>query len=92
MGAVRPGVGPAQVRDLGQEHPERVAELAAAWDDGAWENQVYPLDEGTGYRYVVRPPSTSATTPVRDPRRHPHLERYRSQLLIQWRDVDVTPR
>jgi arylsulfatase len=79
-----------ELRDLAAEHPERVAELAAGWEAAARENQVYPLEEGSRYRYVVRPPYDE---PLKDPVRivagtHT-LERYRSQLLIQWRAFTV---
>jgi arylsulfatase len=79
-----------ETRNLAAEHPERVAELAAGWEAAARENQVYPLDEGSRYRYVVRPPYDE---PLKDPVRivagtHT-LERYRAQLLIQWRSFDV---
>jgi arylsulfatase len=81
-----------ELRNLAAEQPERLAELAAGWEAAARANQVYPLDEGSRYRYVVRPPYDE---PLKDPVRivagtHT-LERYRSQLLIQWRcfDVDV---
>jgi arylsulfatase len=79
-----------EVRDLAGEHPDRVAELAAGWEAAARANQVYPLEEGSRYRYVVRPPYDE---PLKDPVRivagtHT-LERYRSQLLIQWRAFTV---
>jgi arylsulfatase len=79
-----------ELRDLAAEQPERVAELAAGWEAAARENQVYPLEEGSRYRYVVRPPYDE---PLKDPVRivagtHT-LERYRSQLLIQWRAFTV---
>ena len=37
---------PNAVHDLADEHPERVAELVDAWEEAAWANQVFPLDEG----------------------------------------------
>ncbi|MBV9951493.1 MAG: arylsulfatase [Acidimicrobiia bacterium] len=79
-----------ELRNLAAEHPDRVADLAAGWETAARENQVYPLEEGSRYRYVVRPPYDE---PLKDPVRivagtHT-LERYRSQLLIQWRAFTV---
>src|SRR5690606_19027092 len=35
-----------ETTDLAAEHPDRVAELAAGWEQAARQNQVYPLDEG----------------------------------------------
>jgi len=33
--------------DLSAQHPERLAELVKAFDEAAWANQVYPLDNRT---------------------------------------------
>ena len=33
------------------------AELAEAWDAAAWRYQIYPLDEGTGLKFIQRPPT-----------------------------------
>ena len=46
------------MRDLAADEPDRLAELQAAWEAAAWENQIFPLDEGTGYRFLLRPPWT----------------------------------
>lgn len=81
---------PAELRNVAADHPDRVAEMAAAWEAAARENQVYPLDEGSRLRYVVRPPfELPLAEAVRIPRRAHTLERYRSQLLIQWRCFTV---
>jgi arylsulfatase len=81
---------PTEVRNLASEEPERLASMAAAWEQAARDNQVYPLDEGTRLRYVVRPPYEEPFhAPVRIPRRAHTLERYRSQLLVQWRSFTV---
>ena len=81
---------PSEVRNLAADHPERVAEMSAAWEVAARENQVYPLDEGSRLRYVTRPPFEEPfQAPVRLLRRTHTLERYRSQLLIQWRSFTV---
>jgi arylsulfatase len=81
---------PTEVRNLAVEEPERVAEMAAAWEQAARDNQVYPLDEGSRLRYVTRPPYEEPfQAPVRIARRTHTLERYRSQLLIQWRSFTV---
>ena len=84
------GGDPTEVRDLAAEYPERVASMAAAWEQAARDNQVYPLDEGSRLRYVTRPPYEQPfREPVRLLRRTHTLERYRSQLLIQWRSFTV---
>ena len=36
-----------QLHDLADAEPEKLAEMIDAWDDAAWRNRVYPLDEGT---------------------------------------------
>ena len=79
-----------EIRNLAAEHPERVAEMAAAWESEARRNQVYPLEEGSRLRYVVRPDyDLPLQEPVRIVAGTHSLERYRSQLLIQWRSFDV---
>lgn len=79
-----------ETTNLAAQHPEKVAELAAKWEAEAQRNQVYPLDEGSRLRYVIRP---SYEDPFHDPVRIVAgtytLERYRSQLLIQWRNFDI---
>ena len=67
-----------------------MAELAAGWEAAARRNQVYPLDEGSRLRYVVRPEfDLPLQAPVRIVAGTHTLERYRSQMLIQWRSFDV---
>ncbi len=79
-----------EIEDLAREQPERVRELAAAWESAALANQVYPLDEGSGLRFLTRPPWEDALRqPVRLVRGTHTLERYRSQQLIQWRSFTV---
>jgi arylsulfatase len=79
-----------ETSDLAAEQPERVAAMAEAWEAAARENQVYPLDEGSRLRYVVRPPyEAPLQEPVRIVAGTHTLERYRSQQLIQWRSFDV---
>jgi arylsulfatase A-like enzyme len=79
-----------ETRDLAAEQPDKVAELAAGWEAAARENQVYPLDEGSRLRFVVRPPyEEPLTKAVRIVAGTHTLERYRSQQLIQWRSFDV---
>ena len=59
LGAVRPRRStPPSCVDLAGEHPDRVAELVDAWEQAAWANQVFPLDEGTYVKHLIRPPGT----------------------------------
>ncbi len=81
---------PTELQNLAADQPERVAEMAARWEEKARDNQVYPLDEGSRVRFVTRPPYEDPfKEPVRLLRRVHTLERYRSQLLIQWRSFTV---
>ncbi|WP_157244481.1 arylsulfatase [Nonomuraea typhae] len=79
-----------QVRDLAGEHPARVRELAAAWERAARDGQVYPLDEGSRLRYLIRPPWQQNPAPVRLRPPVPTLERWRALQLIQWRSFTIT--
>ena len=51
---------PGETTDLSAEHPERVARLAAVWDDFAERNGVYRFERETGYgRYPDQRPDTA---------------------------------
>ena len=39
----------------GTDPTDKLRELADAWERAAWENRIYPLDEGSSYKYLVRP-------------------------------------
>jgi arylsulfatase len=84
---------PTETTNLAAEHPERVAELAAAWEAAAQANQVYPLDEGSGVKFLQRPPRSAvygeAVTLLPGT---PTLERWRSQQLVANRSFTVTVR
>jgi arylsulfatase len=81
---------PNQRFDVANQHPERVAELARAWEDAAWANGVFPLDDGTLIQYLWRPPSNEALKqPVTLPRATPTLERFRSNMLISGRSFRI---
>ncbi len=74
---------PTESRDLADEHPEKLEELQQAWDQAAWANQVFPLDEGNQVHRILRPPwyqDLAQTTVLRVG--NPTLERWRSQQLI----------
>ncbi|AHH16263.1 putative arylsulfatase [Nocardia nova SH22a] len=80
---------PTELRDVAAEYPEKVAELARAWDDAAWRNTVFPLltRQDLARR---RPEEARLSAPVRIRPGTPTLERYRSQKLIAYRDFTVT--
>ena len=83
---------PTQVHDLAEEHPELAGRAACRrGTTAAWDNQIFPLDEGTGYRFLLRPPWTERyDRPVVLRPGTPQLDRWRSQRLILWRDVTIT--
>jgi arylsulfatase A-like enzyme len=83
---------PTELHDRAAEHPELVAEMAAAWEAAAWANQVYPLEEGTYLKHILRPPwNEEWSRPVDITPGTPTLERWRSLQLIWARSfvVDV---
>jgi len=81
---------PNELHDLRAEHPERVRELAAAWEAAARAGQVYPLDEGSFIKYLQRPPRSEVyRRPVTVFPGTPTLERWRSVQLIWYRGLRV---
>jgi len=81
---------PGCTTDVGHDHPEVVAELAAAWEEAAWDNQVFPLDSGAGYKFLVRPERDEVfVRPVRIPAGTPTLERWRSLELLLFRGCTI---
>ncbi len=80
-----------ELHELSASHPEKLQELTEAWEAAAWENRIYPLDEGTAVKYLVRPPRSAVFTerPVTIPAGTPTLERWRSVQLIWFKAVTV---
>jgi arylsulfatase len=84
---------PTELTNLAATEPERTAELAAAWEQAAWATQVFPLDEGTGLKYVIRPPHTDVLrAPLTIRPGTPTLERWRSLQLVWMCGVDIRVR
>jgi len=84
---------PSQTTDLGDLHPERLAELVEAWETAAWANQVFPLDERSMLKETTRPPSEEPMTAgLTLYPGTPTLERYRSYQLIQYKSFGVRAR
>ena len=81
---------PVELQNLAVTNPSLLAELAARWDEVAHENQVYPLDEGSGWRYIVRPMKDDEFgDPVTIWRGTPTLDRWRSNRLLTQRNTRV---
>ena len=81
---------PNELQDLSDTYPDLRRELAAAWEVAASANQVYPLDEGAGLKYLQRPTrSTQFAEPVTIVPGTPTLERWRSLQLIWFRACTI---
>ncbi|WP_278263446.1 arylsulfatase [Nocardia sp. AG03] len=80
---------PTELHDLSARYPDKAAELAAAWDESAWANTVFPLLTRADL-FRRRPEEARFAAPVRLLPGTPTLERYRSQRLIAYRDFTIT--
>jgi arylsulfatase len=77
---------PTELHDLAGERPDDLRALADAWEASAWAHQVYPLDEGTSVKYLLRPEWTEVfSRPITIGPETPTLERWRSVQLIWFR-------
>jgi arylsulfatase A-like enzyme len=84
---------PTETTNVADQHPEKVRELADAWEQAARDNQVYPLDEGTGLKFMIRPERSSVfSETVTILPGTPTLERWRCQQLVANRSFTVTVR
>jgi arylsulfatase len=79
---------PTETTNVAADHPDVVAALAEAWEQAAWENYVFPLDDGTGYMRDARAP-TDIARPMKLLPGTPHIERYVASRLISLRSFDV---
>ncbi|WP_194815124.1 arylsulfatase [Nocardia sp. XZ_19_385] len=79
---------PTELHDVSEQYPDKAAELAAAWDESAWNNSVFPLltRQDLARR---RPEEARFAAPLRLLPGTPTLERYRSQRLIAFRDFTI---
>jgi arylsulfatase len=78
-----------QRHDIADDHPDVVKELVDAWEEAAWANQVFPLDDGTRLIHLQRPPQDYFSRPVTLVPGTPTLERYRSAQLIGSRSFQI---
>jgi len=81
---------PTETTDLAGKEPERVADLAAAWEREAWRNTVFPLVEPSPALALHRPTEDRLSDPVTLYPGTVTLERYRSSRLIHLRDLTIT--
>ena len=81
---------PTETVDLAADRPDRVKELSLAWEEAAWTNQVFPLDDGNGILMLQRRPDEATfREPVTLLAGTPSLERYRSAQLVSFRSFVV---
>jgi arylsulfatase len=81
----------SQTHNLAASEPERVADLSRRFDELAHLNQIYPMDEGSGWRWIVRrPDDTVFEEPVTIWPGTPPLEHWRSIRLIWQRTTTIT--
>ena len=65
--------------------------MIETWEREAWAHQIYPLDEGSAIRYLIRPERSEVfRQPVRIVAGTPTLERWRSVQLVWFRSVTIT--
>ncbi len=82
---------PSCSTDVAADHPDVVAELSAAWEEAAWDNQVFPMDSGSGLKYLIRPERNAyLTRPIMIRPGTPTLERWRSMEFISFRGCTIT--
>lgn len=81
---------PTQVDELSARHPERVRELAGAWDDAARANAVYPLgDLASGLYRQRRPGLLDLDRPVRLTPADHTLDPNLARLLVRGRSLTI---
>ena len=79
-----------QLKDVSREHPDKVRELVAAWEEAAVANRVYPLSDGFRTEHLLKSPYEEPyTRRVRLVPGTPTLERIRSARLTVGRSFDV---
>ena len=82
---------PVEINNLAAADRTRVLDLAAGFHRAALDNQVYPLDEGSGWRWLARPPKDEIFhEPVTIWAGTPTLERIRSGSLVWQRTCVIT--
>ncbi len=82
-------VDPTEIENLAAAHPERVRELAAAWEEAAAANDVFPLDEGVGLPRALRNPREKEAGDLTLLPGTPTLSRVRAAELVHFRAFDV---
>ena len=81
---------PTETTNLAAAEPERLREMAAAWEAAAWQNTVFPLNDYSPALALHRPSDEYFARPVTIYPGTPTLERYRASRLVHLRDFTVT--
>jgi len=81
---------PSESEDLSASRPDKLTELQQAWEEAAWANQVFPLDEGNAVKMITKPPwHDDYAQPLTIRAGSATLERWRALQLITGRDFAV---
>jgi arylsulfatase A-like enzyme len=81
---------PTEIHNRADAEPDRVAALARRWDELARDQQVYPLDEGSQWRWIVRRPADRVhEQPLNLVPGTPALDHWRSARVLWHRTVDI---
>jgi arylsulfatase A-like enzyme len=84
---------PTETNNLADDDAERVGQLSARWDELARAGQVYPLDEGSSWRWIARRDDDRVhDQPLTMWPGTPSLDHWRSSRLLWHRTCDVTIR
>ena len=79
-----------EIDDLADQHPDKVVELRDAWEQAAWANAVFPLEDGTGISKLYVPDyAMPDTEPCVIRPGTPTIERFRSSRLIAQAAFDI---
>ena len=78
-----------ELHNVADKEPERLRELAAAWERAAWRNTVFPLPDQPGLAAIRRPAERELEQAITLLPGTPKLERYRSSLLTSLRSFGV---
>jgi arylsulfatase A-like enzyme len=82
---------PTETHNLAGTDPARVTELSARWDELARDGQVYPLDEGSSWRWIARRDDDRVhDQPLTLWPQTPSLDHWRSSRLLWHRTCDIT--
>ena len=67
---------PTELENVADEYPEKVRELADAWEAAAWANTVFPLSDASGLGGLRRPEEAELEQPLRLFRGRPRSSGY----------------